>query len=59
MSDQPLYDTRAITADQWRFFRGWLLADHWEHKHAGDVVYLRRHISGPLNADDGWSREHV
>jgi hypothetical protein len=59
MSEQPQYDTRAVTLDQWRFFRGWLLADGWEHKKGGYVVYLRRHVSGPVSDDAGWSREHV
>lgn len=59
MTDQPAtYDSRAVTTEEWPIVSWW----YYEHGPVWEclppregIIYLRRHISGPVNTTSaGW-----
>lgn len=65
MTTSPLYDSRALTFDQWRATWNHRLLNlregnrwEWKHKPSEGVIYLRRHIGGPLSTEtEGWCHD--
>lgn len=55
-TSRPLYDSRAMTLVEWHDMGGYVAGSGWECKQTGDMIYLRKHLSGPLNTDsEGWT----
>ena len=56
MSEDRLYDSRAMVEQDWLTLRTSLANEGWEHRPVlAGVVYLRKHLTGFLNTSAGWT----
>lgn len=53
LDERPLYDTKSMSAKTWEMSKDQF--QDWEFQIVNDMVYLRKHLSGPLNEmSKGW-----
>lgn len=57
---KPLYQSVATLASNWtQSIADVAIEEGWEWRRTGDNIMWRKHISGPVNNDDGkWSAEN-
>lgn len=48
-----LYETKAFSKKNWETLKP--LYTKWEYKEIGGTIYLRKHISGEISIDKGWT----
>lgn len=53
MDETMLYESKAISKEKWETQK--TLYTDWEYKEIGGTIYLRKHISGEISIDKGWT----